>query len=165
VFWTFSTILGFLYRIVSNTWSFLASVWSPDRMPDVQHWRITVPPISLHALTCKNLEDTVLSLYKLYNCYGCYASMWWCMKLDFVSKAINMLYWAICHGWTPLSLNHWGEKDDYFDSLESAATSIKNILSDLVNKSNWGCVWGRIKIYLVMKLLFLFVSCNLLLQS
>jgi len=88
-----------------------------------------------------------------------------CMKLDFVSKAINMLYWAICHGWTPLSLNHWGEKDDYFDSLESAATSIKNILSDLVIKNNWGCVWGRIKIYLVMKLLFLFVSCNFLLQS
>jgi len=61
------------------------------------------------------------------------------MKLDFVSKVINMLNWAVCHDWIPLSLNHWGEKDDYFDSLESAA--IKNILSDLVIKNNWGCVW------------------------
>jgi hypothetical protein len=28
----------------------------------------------------------------------------------------------------PVSWNHWGEKDDCFNSLESA--SIKNILSD-----------------------------------
>jgi len=47
------------------------------------------------------------------------------MKLDFVLEAINMLNWAICHGLTSPSLNCWGEKDDYFDSLESAA--IKNI--------------------------------------
>jgi hypothetical protein len=79
---------------------------------------MTVSSVSSHTLTCNKLEDTVISLYKSYSCYGCYASMWWCTKLDFVSEAINMLNWAICHGWTTLSLNHWGEKGDYFDSLE-----------------------------------------------
>jgi len=61
------------------------------------------------------------------------------MKLDFMSKAISMLNWAIFHGCTTPILNHWGEKYDYFDSLESA--TIKNILSDLVIKNNWDCVW------------------------